>query len=194
MSKKDDNLKNGAVETPETKEVMVEMTQEKLDKLIGKGYGKGANKAKDALVTELGVESIEQLKEMIKAKAETDEASKTDLEKSATTIATLEATIKRSESANKTLAAEMIVERLASENDVSDVDYFKHLLAEASKAETFESDTFIKQLKTTKPYLFDKTKIKIDNSPNKTPTALNEKIKGAKTMDELRALQGEVDK
>ena len=86
----------------------------------------------------------------------------------------------------------MVIERVATTAGINDVDYFRHLHSNAISVQGVEFDetAFIEELKTNKPFLFgDATKIKIDNSTTKTPTEFSVKVKGAKTMAELRALQ-----
>lgn len=191
MSKNADGAKNGKgkdTEASDNKDVV--LTQDKLDKLINKGYGKGQAKATEALVADLGVGSLDDLKAILKAKTDLDEANKTDLEKAASTIETLTNSLAKAEGVNKALTADAVVERLASDNGANDKDYFKHLYAKASKDDTFDKDTYITKLKKDKPFLFVVAEAKnIDASPNAVPTSISAKIKAAKTMKELRAIQ-----
>jgi len=141
------------VETPKTENEVV-ISQSKLDKLIDKGFSKGANRAKTELAEQLGVDSIEQARELINAKRENDEANKSDLDKAAELIQTLNSTIEGLESNNKNMVADMAVQKVVTENGIKDADYFKHLLAQASATDDFDQSTFIEQLKGDKPYLF----------------------------------------
>jgi len=179
------------VETPKTENEVV-ISQSKLDELINKGFSKGANRANNELVDKLGVDSIEQARELINAKREADEANKSDMDKAAELINTLNSTIEGLESNNKAIQADMAVQKVVAENGIKDVDYFKHLLSQASGSEDFNEATFIDQLKGDKPYLFSGGETqpkKVDATSNKASLDVSERVKGAKTMAELYALQ-----
>lgn len=197
-----DGAKNGegvtqdpVVTKPEVKDDKdnVTISQKKLDALLNKKHGKGAEKAKAEILESLGVKSFDEVKVLIKAKNDAAEAAKTEQQKTDDKISALTVAMEKLQEGNTTLKKDLTIERIASKNEITDVDYFKHLLAIANKDESFVEDTFIENLKTTKPYLFKgAVQPKIDNSPNKTPKDVSEKIKKATTMDELRALQSEV--
>ena len=182
------------VETPKTENEVV-LSQSKLDSLIDKGFSKGANRAKNELAEQLGVDSIEQARELINAKRENDEANKSDLDKAAELINTLNGTIKGLEANNNEIKADMAVQKVVSENGIKDADYFKHLLATASADDGFEQDAFIEQLKGDKPYLFSGGETqpkKVDATSNRASLDVGERVKSAKTMAELYALQNEL--
>ena len=182
------------VETPKTENEVV-LSQSKLDKLIDKGFSKGANRAKTELAEQLGVDSIEQARELINAKRENDEANKSDLDKAAELINTLNGTIKGLEANNNEIKADMAVQKVVSENGIKDADYFKHLLAQASAVDDFDQSAFIEQLKGDKPYLFsggDTQPKRVDATSNRASLDVGERVKSAKTMAELYALQNEL--
>jgi predicted RecB family endonuclease len=182
------------VETPKTENEVV-LSQSKLDKLIDKGFSKGANRAKTELAEQLGVDSIEQARELINAKRENDEANKSDLDKAAELIQTLNSTIEGLESNNKNMVADMAVQKVVTENGIKDADYFKHLLAQASATDDFDQSAFIDQLKGDKPYLFSGGETqpkKVDATSNRASLDVGERVKSAKTMAELYALQNEL--
>ena len=182
------------VETPKTENEVV-ISQSKLDGLIDKGFSKGANRAKNELAEQLGVDSIEQARELINAKRETDEANKSDMDKAAELINTLNSTIEGLEANNKMIQSDMAVQKVVSENGINDADYFKHLLSQASGNEDFEQEAFINQLKGDKPYLFsggDTQPKRVDATSNRASLDVGERVKSAKTMAELYALQNEL--
>ena len=186
--------KTEQVETPKTENEVV-LSQSKLDKLIDKGFSKGANRAKSELAEQLGVDSIEQARELINAKRENDEANKSDLDKAAELINTLNGTIKGLEANNNEIKADMAVQKVVSENGIKDADYFKHLLAQASAVDDFDQSAFIEQLKGDKPYLFsggDTQPKRVDATSNRASLDVGERVKSAKTMAELYALQNEL--
>ena len=189
-----DEHTNGKVETPKTENEVV-ISQSKLDKLIDKGFSKGANRAKSELAEQLGVDSIEQARELINAKRENDEANKSDLDKAAELINTLNGTIKGLEANNNEIKADMAVQKVVSDNGIKDADYFKHLLAQASAGDDFDQSTFIEQLKGDKPYLFSGGEVqpkRVDATSNRASLDVGERVKSAKTMAELYALQNEL--
>jgi hypothetical protein len=189
-----DEHTNGKVETPKTENEVV-ISQSKLDNLIDKGFSKGANRAKSELAEQLGVDSIEQARELINAKRENDEANKSDLDKAAELINTLNGTIKGLEANNNEIKADMAVQKVVSDNGIKDADYFKHLLAQASAGDDFDQSTFIEQLKGDKPYLFSGGEVqpkRVDATSNRASLDVGERVKSAKTMAELYALQNEL--
>ena len=182
------------VETPKTENEVV-ISQSKLDGLIDKGFSKGANRAKNELAEQLGVDSIEQARELINAKRETDEANKSDMDKAAELINTLNSTIEGLEANNKMIQSDMAVQKVVSENGINDADYFKHLLSQASGNEDFEQEAFINQLKGDKPYLFSGGEVqpkRVDATSNRASLDVSERVKSARTMAELYALQNEL--
>ena len=190
----DEAPKTEMVDTPKTENEVV-ISQSKLDALIDKGFSKGANRAKSELAESLGVDSIEQARELINAKRENDEANKSDLDKAAELINTLNGTIKGLEANNNEIKADMAVQKVVSENGIKDADYFKHLLATASADDGFEQDAFIEQLKGDKPYLFSGGEVqpkRVDATSNRASLDVGERVKSAKTMAELYALQNEL--
>jgi hypothetical protein len=189
-----DEHTNGTDETPKSENEVV-LSQSKLDSLIDKGFSKGANRAKSELASMLGVDSIEQAKELINAKRETDEANKSDMDKAAELITTLNNTIEGLEANNKQIKADATIQQVVSENGIKDVDYFKHLLVQASASEDFDQSAFIDQLKGDKPYLFNGGDIqpkKVDSTSNRASLDVSERVKGATSMAELYALQNEI--
>jgi predicted RecB family endonuclease len=189
-----DEQKTAEVETPKTENEVV-ISQSKLDALIDKGFSKGANRAKSELAESLGVDSIEQAQELINAKRETDEANKSDLDKAAELINTLNGTIKGLEANNNEIKADMAVQKVVSENGIKDADYFKHLLAQASAVDDFDQSAFIEQLKGDKPYLFSGGEVqpkKVDATSNRASLDVNDRIKSTTTAAELYALQNDL--
>jgi hypothetical protein len=186
--------KTETVNTPKTENEVV-ISQSKLDALIDKGFSKGAKRAKSELTEQLGVDSFEQARELILAKKEADDANKSELEKAAELISTLNSTIEGLETNNQKIQADMAIQKVVSDNGIKDADYFKHLLAQASRSEDFNQDEFITDLKGVKPYLFkgaDNQPKKVDATSNRASLDVGERVKGAKTMAELRALQNEI--
>lgn len=169
----------------------VTMTQEKLDGLINGKFAKGAESATNKLLEDLGIENIDGLKEIIKAKKESDDANRSDLEKAQNTINELNATLETSTNTMKQMKESNDITALALKHGVSDVDYFKYAYGQVKGVEDFNAESFIKTMKESKPYVFGKeTGIpKTDNSGNGgTPNDLASTVKG-KTFQELQKMQ-----
>jgi len=182
-------------ETETTTVETVEMEQSKLDELMNKSFGKGAKKAENKLVEELGLSNIDELKNLVTAKKEADEANKSELEKAMETIATLTNTIDTLESDTNSYKSKLELQQVANEHSIGDTDYFNHLLAQAKQSEEFQMETFVESLKSEKPYIFKNNvqpkKIDSSNNSQQSPD-FGTKVKSATSMAELYALQKEL--
>jgi len=169
----DEPTQNGNENNPtpgeEGGETTVTITQEKLDSLINGKFKQGAEKANADFLKSLNVESIDAAKEIMKAKQDADEASKTDLEKANGTIDLLNTTIDSLTSKLSVNEANNKINSLALENGIKEVEYFKYEYQKAAKTEGFEEKVFIDNLLKSKGELLtgDK-KQNIDNPPNVT--------------------------
>lgn len=141
-------------ENENTEKVIVELTQEKIDALIGEGFSKGASKAEKTLLEALGVENIDALKKVITDKQTLEDANKTELEKSVTTINDLEGRIVSLTGKYDDLLKTNDVDKVALANGVKDVEVFNMLYTQAAKVEGFDKVKFIEGLKETRGYLF----------------------------------------
>tara|TARA_R110000772_G_scaffold157856_1_gene269098 strand:+ start:131 stop:715 length:585 start_codon:yes stop_codon:yes gene_type:complete len=182
------------VDTPTTETKEVVLSQSKLDALIDKAFSKGAKRASGELSEQLGVESIEQAHQLIKAKRQFDEDNKSDLDKAAETINMLNQTIEGLESSNKEIQSNMEFQKVATDNGIKDTDYFKHLMMQAKKTEDFDQSEFISALKAEKPYLFGVQETKrVDATQSRQSLDVKDRIKNATSMRDLYALQNEIE-
>lgn len=81
---------------------------------------------------------------------------------------------------------------VAHKNGVKDVDYFNFELEKAKGKEDFSEETFINNLKTSKPYIFEQEQTHIkngDNTPNREEPTFENKVKGISSFNELVKLQ-----
>ena len=162
---------NGNEPTPtpgaEGGDTTVNITQDKLNYLINEKFKAGATKAKTELLESLGVESEDSLKEILKAKADADAASQTELEKATETITTLNTTMADLQGKLSSAEADKKLNSLAAENGIKEVEYFKYEYDKASKAEGFDEKVFIDTLLKTKGGLLTgDTSITVANPPN----------------------------
>lgn len=175
----------------------VELEQEKLDALINKGYAKGAEKAQSQLLAELGVDSLDSVKEVLKAKAEAEEAQKTELEKLHEQLEAAKVEAENAKKEREQTLESLQIQSLANESGVNDIEYFKFMRDQAKASEGFNDAEFLESLKETKPFLFNNNQMakpKIDSSSNKGELEISQRIKGAKTMADLDKLFDEIGK
>lgn len=187
---------NTSTQTDGEQTTTVNITQDKLDKLINEKFAKGAEKATKELLEGLGVENQEQLKEIIEAKKAQDEASKSELEKLQEQLDGERQARERLEKERDNIAKEATIKDLALSNGIQDVEVFEALYNSKSNSEGFDGNAFVDGLRESKPYLFNKgTAPKTDNSPNRGDTKQGdfaERVKNAKTKAELDALYNEI--
>jgi len=173
------NTGNENPQTPEPKggETTVTITQEKLDSLIDSKFKKGAEKANATLLETLGVENIDEIKAIMKAKNDADDADKTELEKANGTIETLSTSIADLQTKLGSVQSDNKINALALENGIKEVDYFKYEYQKASKIEGFDEKVFIETLLKTKGGLLTGTAPQnIGNPPNVTNNVNTETI------------------
>jgi membrane-associated HD superfamily phosphohydrolase len=191
-----DEIKTVEDVTPESVN-KVELEQEKLDALINKGYAKGAEKAQSQLLAELGVDSLDSVKEVLKAKAEAEEAQKTELEKLHEQLEAAKLEAENAKKEREQTLESLQIQSLANESGVNDIEYFKFMRDQAKASEGFNDAEFLESLKETKPFLFNNNQMakpKIDSSSNKGELEISQRIKGAKTMADLDKLFDEIGK
>ena len=171
--------------TPPTLEAKkVEMTQEEFDTKFNSSFGKGAAKATDTLLADLGVENLDSLKAILKAKTDADEASKTELEKALEEVEALKIIREDLVSQGKKLEETNHINKLASKNKVKDVEYFEFKYSQAKASENFNEDTFIESFNTTNPVAPPSTDVSLNNGDN--PSGKNLK---KMSINELKAYQ-----
>lgn len=160
--------------TPTLEIKKVEMTQEEFDTKFNASFGKGAAKANADLLESLGVENLDDLKVIVKAKTDADEASKTELEKVQGLLnSERDKSIDLESRLNLNIANTEVQDfALDSGIDNSKMRYFKMDYAEAKKSEGFNKDNFIEELKEREPSFFtdnlDKTPANVPNPPNRS--------------------------
>jgi len=148
-------------------EATVNISQEKLNSLINEKFKAGATKASAELLESLGVESVDSLKEILKAKAEADEASKSELEKANEKALALATEKEQLESKYQALEKANTLSRLAAQHGIKDVDYYTYEYDKASKEEGFDVEVFTKNLLETKgALLIGDASVSVHNPPN----------------------------
>lgn len=189
--KTDDNI---VTPTNEGGDATVTMTQEKLDSLINAKYAKGADKATNDLLTSLGVDNIDSLKSVIQTQKEQEDASKTELEKAQSVIEDLTAKMEANNQSLAKMQEKSVINGLAAKNGIEDIDYFEYSYNQAKGIEGFNEESFIDNLKESKPYVFGKSIVtpKVDNTKNVgDPLDFSERVKNARTRADLDALYKE---
>ena len=163
----------------------VTITQEKLDSLISEKYKKGATKANADLLESLGVESLDSLKEIMKAKVDADDAAKSELEKAQEAVEALKLVNDELVSKGEKLEFHNNISRLASKNEIKDVDYFSFKYEQAKASEGFNEDTFISDFVKGNPTIAPKTDSSTTNNTDSRKGADLRKM----TIGELKAYQ-----
>ena len=166
----------------QTDEKVVEIPQSKIDALINESFGKGAKKANAELLSELGVDSTDDLKERLSKVKEMEDASKSESDKLRESIESVKADNERLSAENRKLSFDNQVSTVAIEAGVTERELFSHLYASASNQENFEVNGFIAGLKLDKPFLFGNqtpVKPKVDSSRT-DPDAVPQNEKAAK--------------
>jgi hypothetical protein len=149
----------------------VEMSQEALNALIDKKYAKGAEAAKAKLLEELGVDSVDSLKETIDAQKTLDEAKKTELDKANEQLEAIVADRDRLATEADKAKKQGNINSLAAQHGIKDVQYFEYLYNQQSGQEDFSMETLLEA----NPVLQGgvKTAPKTDTSSNKTDPSNN---------------------
>lgn len=148
-------------------ETTVNITQDKLNSLINEKFKAGATKASSELLESLGVESVDSLKEILKAKADADEASKSELEKANEKALALATEKEQLESKYQALEKANTLSKLAAQHGIKDVDYFKYEYERASSIDGFDEAVFVDNLLKTKGGLLTgDTSISVPNPKN----------------------------
>lgn len=162
----------------------VTISQEKLDSLINEKFKKGAEKANAAILESLGVDSIDSLKEIVKARAEAEESAKSELQKAQERAETLEAEKVEAEKRAKVLEEKNHITSLAAKHGVKDAEYFEFKYSKAKASEDFNEDSFIESFTKSNPTTPPKTDGSNNNSQNPNNVDLSKM-----TMKELKAYQ-----
>jgi len=167
--------------TPETK--TVEMTQADFDSKFNTSFGKGATKATSDILESLGVNSIDDLKDIVKAKNAADEESKTELQKVQDLLDVERGISAGLETKLSTTLSEAEVQNIALDSGISHdkIKYFKVDYLEAKKGENFDISKFIEGLKEEQPSLFavgdTKVPLNVPNPPNRSNPSTQIKMK-----------------
>ena len=165
-------------------ETQVTISQEKLDSLINEKFKKGAEKANAQLLETLGVESIDDVKNIIKAKNDADEASKTELQKALDAVEAMKQVNEGLISKGEKLEEKNRISKLASDNKVQDVEYFEFKYSQAKASADFNEGTFIESFNKTNPSTPPKTDTSSNNGGNPGGKDLR-----SMSIKELRAYQ-----
>lgn len=164
----------------------VEMTQEQLNQLINTKYAKGAEKAKNELLAELGVDNVDSIKSLIEERKQQEEASKTELEKLQEQLQAEKEEKERLANSLTETQKKAKLTSLALQNGIDDVEYLEFKYSKASQQEGFDEAKFIDEFKTTSVV---KQTPRVDSTSNKDnePTDLATRVQGltAKQLEQL---------
>lgn len=174
-----EELKTEGQETTDPKggdETTVTISQEKLNSLINEKFKKGAEKSKSELLASIGVESEDELKSIIEAKKEADEASKTELQKLQEQLESKDTAYSELEQRYNAKSVDTEVQDIIMQHGIDPkmAKYVKIDYLEAKKGEGFELDAFVTGLKESQPGFFattERTPANIDNPQSRSAPA-----------------------
>ena len=132
---------------------VVTMSQADFDTLVGRRMAKASKEATNELLSELGVESADTLKELLEQKRLQDEQSKTELEKATELNQSLQNQLEELNTQLQKTKEDNEIQSLANKHGIKEIDYFKFELSRAEKTEDFNMDTFATSLIETKGHL-----------------------------------------
>ncbi len=141
-------------------------TQDDVNRFVQKRVGEDSDRITKKILSELGVESIDDVKHIIKAKNDADEASKTELQKAQDANEALKQVNEELLSNGEKLKEKNRISKLASDNKVQDADYFEFKYSQAKKADDFNEDTFIESFTKGNPAIPPKTDTSSNNGGN----------------------------
>jgi hypothetical protein len=152
----------------------VTMTQEKLNSLINGKFAKGAESANKQLLESIGVDDIDVLKSIVTTHRESEEASKSELQKLQDLLDAERIVNTDLESKLNTTITETEIQNIAIANGINPekMKYFKMDYLEAKQVEGFELEKFISGLKEKQPDFFgfvdERVPKNIPNPPNRS--------------------------
>lgn len=141
---------------PKVDETTVSISQEKLNSLINEKFKKGAEKSKAELLSSLGVESEDELKSIIEARKQAEEANKTELQKLQEQLESKDKAYSELEQRLNAKTVDTEVQDIIMQNGIDPkmAKYVKIDYLEAKKGEDFELDKFVESLKESQPGFF----------------------------------------
>jgi len=161
---------------PKGDETTVSISQEKLNSLINEKFKKGAEKSKAELLSSLGVESEDELKSIIEARKQAEEANKTELQKLQEQLESKDKAYSELEQRLNAKTVDTEVQDIIMQNGIDPkmAKYVKIDYLEAKKGEDFELDKFVEGLKESQPSFFAvdvRTPANISNPPSRQTPA-----------------------
>ncbi len=141
-------------------------TQEDVNRFVQKRVGEDSDRITKKILSELGVESIDDVKHIIKAKNDADEADKTELQKALDAVEAMKTVNESLISKGEKLEEKNRISKLASDNKVQDADYFEFKYSQAKKADNFNEDTFIESFNKGNPATPPNTDTSSNNGGN----------------------------
>ena len=178
-------------------DIKVDITQDRLNKLINEKYAKGAEKAKSELLESLGVGSVDDLKSTLSKIKEFEESQKTESQKQLEALEAKDKELAGLKAEIEAMKSKAEISNIANKFGFVDEEYLGFEYNKAKTVEDFSIDSWIETLKESKPFLFKESQtvkqtVKTDMSANKAQTlSFQDRLKQAKTQKELDALYKE---
>lgn len=170
----------------------VEMTQDELNALINKKFAQGAEKSKAELLSELGVENADTLKQILDERKQQEEANKTELQKLQEQLDALNSEKEKLYNDLTSTQKKAKLNEIALKNGIDDVEYLEFKYSKASKDEGFDEAKFLEEFKSNNNVM--KKPPKTDSSSNNNDSANDfaSKIASVTSLKELQKLQSQL--
>lgn len=188
-----DELKTDSQETADLKGSEVEkvFTQDEVNHIVKKRVGEDSEKITKSILGDIGVESLDSLKEIINAKHEAEEAEKSELQKLQEAMDTREAEKLELDKKYAELQKQSNLNAMAAKHGIKELEYFN--LELQKQGEGFNEAEFVEGLRESKPFIFGESvkKVTTDTSGNtpQDPQSLDALIAGIKDIRDLEKLQ-----
>lgn len=168
------------------------VNQELINKGVDIGFAKGAEKAKHELLSELGVENLDDIKNVLKAQKESEDAQKSELEKLQEQLNTL---TEQNNSLNSNLSAtqkKAKLNEMAFKNGIEDVEYLEFKYNKASQSEGFDEATFLDGFKATGNGVTPPPTVDNSSNNNNDANDFNSQVSKVTSIEELQRIQNKL--
>lgn len=163
--------------------------QKYIDQGVDIGFAKGAKKANEDMLKDLGYDTLDSAKSAISGFKESEDNGKTEIDKLMDKINGLTESFDKMGKENLKLKEHGDILELATKNGVKELDFFEFDYNNAKKEESFDVDKYMEGLKEKKPFLFGEKETP-SNRPDNSPSPLQTNPEISKELKDARAAFG----
>lgn len=187
-----DVTQNNGQENTSTQEDGKNVNQELINKGVDIGFAKGAEKAKTELLSELGVENLDDIKAVLQAQKESEDAQKSELEKLQEQLNTL--TEQNNNLTNNLTATQKKAKlnEMALKNGIEDVEYLEFKYNKATQSEDFNEATFLESFKSSGKGVTPTPPVDSSSNNNNDASNFDAQVSKVTSIQELQALQNKL--